>query len=103
MFWRKRAGTGRLPTERLDAVVTGRVQGVGFRWFVREQARALRLTGWVRNEGDGSVRVAAEGPPDALDALEARLREGPPGAAVRELRSGRGTATGVFERFDVER
>lgn len=63
-------------------VVTGRVQGVGFRWFVRLRAQALGVGGWVRNRPDGAVEVVATGDDGALDALEASLREGPPAAAV---------------------
>jgi acylphosphatase len=62
--------------------VTGSVQGVGFRWFVRELARALDLAGWVRNEPDGAVVLMAEGTPDALAQLEAAVRVGPAGARV---------------------
>ena len=68
---------------RLHAVVRGRVQMVGFRYFVVEEARALGLTGWVRNGDDGeSVEVVAEGPEDALRRLEEALRSGPRGARV---------------------
>ena len=66
--------------------VVGRVQGVGFRWFVRERARRERLAGWVRNLETGGVEVAAAGPEDALDALMRDVRVGPPGAWVRELK-----------------
>ena len=69
----------------LHVVVRGRVQGVGFRWFVRERARRLGLAGWVRNQRDGSVEVAARGAADALHALEAALREGPDGADVTSV------------------
>lgn len=62
--------------------VEGRVQGVGFRWFVRESARRLGLAGTVRNLEDGAVEIDASGPPDALGALERGVREGPPGASV---------------------
>jgi len=65
--------------------VTGRVQGVGFRYFVAAHARALGLTGWARNLLDGSVEVQAAGPADALATLEERLREGPPHARVAGL------------------
>lgn len=68
---------------RLEAVVRGRVQGVGFRYFVLREASALGLDGWVANQGDGSVRCVAEGPDDALEALLARVRDGPAGAHVR--------------------
>jgi acylphosphatase len=69
----------------LHVAVRGRVQGVGFRWFVRERARRLGLAGWVRNQHDGSVEVAARGAADALRALEAALREGPDGAYVMSI------------------
>ena len=69
----------------LHVVIHGRVQGVGFRWFVREQGRLLGVRGWVRNRPDGTVEVSADGDAAALEALKARLREGPPGAAVAEL------------------
>ena len=70
---------------RLQAIVRGRVQGVGYRYFVLREASALGLDGWVMNLGDGSVRCAAEGPDPALQALLARLRIGPAGAHVRDL------------------
>jgi acylphosphatase len=61
------------------------VQGVGFRWFVRERAHALRLAGWVRNLDDGSVEIAAQGEPSAIDALVAAAGEGPRGARVAQV------------------
>jgi acylphosphatase len=70
---------------RCHVVVRGRVQGVGFRWFVREQARRLDVAGWVRNRSDGCVEVAAEGTNDSIEALRQALREGPPGATVASV------------------
>jgi acylphosphatase len=72
-------------TGALHVVVRGRVQGVGFRWFVRERARRLGLAGWVRNRDDGSVEVHAEGEPDALHRLRQDLCSGPAGAKVSGL------------------
>jgi acylphosphatase len=69
----------------LHVVIRGRVQGVGFRWFVREQGRLLGVRGWVKNRPDGSVEVTADGDAAALEALRARLASGPPGADVTEL------------------
>lgn len=66
----------------LHVTVRGQVQGVGFRWFVRERARALGLSGWVRNDRDGSVRVYAIGPVTELQRLRSMLEEGPPTATV---------------------
>ena len=86
---------------RLEAVVRGRVQGVGFRMYVRRAARELGLTGWVANEPGGRVRCVAEGPADALDRLEAGIRRGPPGAWVERVDVQRWPATGEFEGFNV--
>jgi DNA ligase D-like protein (predicted 3'-phosphoesterase) len=65
--------------------VSGRVQGVGFREATRQKARELGLTGWVRNEEDGRVRVHAEGHDEARDALRGFLADGPSGARVDDL------------------
>lgn len=70
---------------RIEAEVTGRVQGVGFRHFTRRTARQLDLTGWVRNEPDGSVTVIAEGPRDRLEELVENLEDGPRRARVDGL------------------
>jgi DNA ligase D-like protein (predicted 3'-phosphoesterase) len=66
-------------------VITGMVQGVGFREATRRRARELGLTGWVRNAENGSVEMHAEGPPVAVEALTSFLREGPRGAAVTDV------------------
>jgi acylphosphatase len=63
-------------------VVTGRVQGVGYRYFVMREADALGVSGFARNRADGAVEVVAEGTEDSLARLEARLREGPAFAEV---------------------
>jgi len=69
----------------VQARVTGRVQGVSFRWYAQEQARRLGVLGWVRNEPDGSVLLHAEGDDDAVDALVGWCREGPGMARVRDV------------------
>jgi acylphosphatase len=89
------------PATRLEAVVRGRVQGVGFRFWVVRRATGLGLTGWVANEFDGSVRCVAEGSAAALDELEALLRAGPMGAIVEEVRAVRMPAVGAFRGFQV--
>jgi acylphosphatase len=89
------------PHQRLEAVVHGRVQGVGFRVHVRRAARALGLTGWVANEPDRRVRCVAEGPPEALDRLVVVLREGPPGAWVERVDVERLPATRELTAFDI--
>lgn len=63
--------------------VSGRVQGVGFRWFVEKHAAEIGLRGWVRNEDDGRVQVYAVGAPQELDRLAALLHQGPRMAEVR--------------------
>jgi acylphosphatase len=66
-------------------LVRGRVQGVGYRYFVQREADALGATGFVRNLPDGSVEVVAEGSDGVLAQLEARLREGPSFARVSDV------------------
>ena len=70
---------------RRHLLVLGRVQGVGFRWFARELAESLGLSGWARNREDGSVELEAEGPADGLDEFARRLRTGCPSARVDEV------------------
>jgi len=90
--------------ERITARVTGRVQGVGFRWWVLRQAETLGLTGWVMNaDNERSVDVVAEGDDPSLMELERRLAIGPPGCRVEEVRAQRGPASGEFSRFAITR
>jgi len=70
---------------RIDALVRGRVQSVGFRYFVRTAARRLDVTGWIRNEPDGTVRVVAEGQSDKLRHLLHALHTGPSLASVKSV------------------
>lgn len=66
----------------LHFLVQGRVQGVGFRWFVHREASELVLRGWVRNTEDGDVEIVATGEPADLDELRASIRRGPRGSRV---------------------
>jgi acylphosphatase len=66
-------------------IVRGRVQGVGFRWFVDNEARKLGLNGWVRNNADGTVEVLAIGSEQQLSALRSKLQEGPRAARVDQV------------------
>jgi acylphosphatase len=69
----------------LHFLVKGRVQGVGFRWFVHREASELELRGWVRNTEDGDVEVVAAGDVADLAELRASLRKGPRGSRVDNL------------------
>lgn len=89
------------PTERLEAVVHGRVHGVGFRVFARREARRLGLRGWVANEPGGRVRCVAEGPRDELEALLRELQAGPSGAWVDGVDVVWRAATDEFTAFDI--
>ncbi len=73
-----------METIRLE--ISGRVQGVGFRWFVVEKARELRLAGWVKNRSDGNVEIAAAGDRASLELLEAAVVAGPDGAQVKHVK-----------------
>jgi acylphosphatase len=86
---------------RLEAVVRGRVQGVGYRVYALGVARGLGLVGWVANESSGSVRVVAEGAPADLDRLVAALRDGPPSAWVERIDERRGPPTGGLDGFSI--
>lgn len=88
-------------TQRLEATVRGYVQGVGFRWFVVRLATQLGLTGWTANERDGTVRVVAEGSPQALDELLRLLHEGPAGANVERVDANRLPSVGAFRSFSI--
>lgn len=90
--------------QRLSARVVGRVQGVGYRWWVRTRADHLGLTGWVMNEpSERAVSLVAEGRPSALDELERLLWRGPAGARVDQVEASRAPASGTFQRFEVTR
>jgi acylphosphatase len=65
--------------------ISGRVQGVGFRYSTRQRARSLDVAGWVRNNADGTVEAVFEGEPERVDALVAWCRRGPGGARVDDV------------------
>jgi acylphosphatase len=83
-------------TRRL--VARGRVQGVWYRESMRQEALRLGVRGWVRNRGDGSVEAVVQGAREAVDALEAWARRGPPEARVDTLEVA--PADGAFESFE---
>jgi acylphosphatase len=83
-------------------LIQGRVQGVGFRWFVHREAAALGLKGWVRNTEDGHVEVVAAGEPDVLTELSLALHKGSRGSRVdrvieHQLEDAEGENLGAFQ------
>jgi acylphosphatase len=83
-------------------LVSGQVQGVGFRWFVARHARSLGLVGYARNLPDGRVEVVVSGPDDSLPALEQLLRAGPANAQVDQVeRSSDPAPVMVGKSFDI--
>src|SRR5580693_3133175 len=83
-------------------VVRGRVQGVGFRWFVEREAHILGIAGWVRNNADGSVEVLAQGTRDQLSGLHSRLREGPRAARVDTVEESEARPASGVTSFRIE-
>ena len=86
---------------RLHARVEGRVQGVGFRYFVQETAMSLGVSGWVRNRWDGSVEVLAEGERATLEQLLTALQRGPRMSFVSNVQVAWGDGMGVGGVFRV--
>jgi acylphosphatase len=80
--------------------VTGRVQGVGFRYYTRREAAGLGLNGYVRNMADGSVETVAQGPPDMVEKFLEKVSQGPPGSKVTDVRVDEIPA-GSWERFEI--
>jgi acylphosphatase len=82
-------------------VLSGRVQGVGFRWFALRWAEELGVRGWIRNQDGGTVESEAEGEPQAVAEFERRLRAGPAGARVDEVAVTELKAEGKASSFDI--
>ena len=87
---------------RLHAIVEGRVQGVGFRYFTQERATILGLTGWVRNRWNGTVEVVAEGSKEDVDILLKAIQRGPRAGTTRNVKVDWLEATGEFNSFRVK-
>ena len=81
--------------------VRGRVQGVGFRWFVEREAQILQIAGWVRNDPDGSVEVLAIGTTEQLAGLRSRLQEGPRAARVDGVEESEAEPVAGLNSFQV--
>jgi acylphosphatase len=82
-------------------LVRGRVQGVGFRWFVEREAHILQIAGWVRNNHDGSVEVLAMGTREQLAGLRERLQEGPRAARVDDVEESEADVVAGVSSFQV--
>ena len=83
-------------------LVRGRVQGVGFRWFVEREAHILKIAGWVRNNSDGTVEILAQGTRDQLIGLRSRLREGPRAARVDDVQESEAEPIKGLSSFRIE-
>jgi acylphosphatase len=83
-------------------LVRGRVQGVGFRWFVEREAHILSIAGWVRNNSDSSVEVLAQGTRDQLSGLRSRLQQGPRAARVDNVEESEAKAVPGLTTFRIE-
>jgi acylphosphatase len=86
---------------QMRATVRGLVQGVGFRMWTQRRARALGLSGYVRNLEDGSVEVVGEGPRESLEQFLAILRRGPESAEVRSVQVNWETCADRSDRFEI--
>lgn len=82
--------------------VTGRVQGVGFRYFVREVAAREGVTGYVQNRIDGSVEAYVEGEADAVTRVERAIRTGPGGAQVEDVHADNEEPSGAYKQFLIK-
>lgn len=88
-------------TKQLHAVISGRVQGVSFRYFTSLRATELGVDGWVRNQPDGTVEVTAEAPQETLEKFLTFLNKGPSGAQVTRVDIQWLDSTGEFEGFHI--
>ena len=82
-------------------IVHGRVQGVGFRWFVEREAGLLGLAGWVRNNDDGTVEALARGSAEQLESLSRKLHEGPRAARVERVEEAEAGSEGELKSFSI--
>lgn len=87
--------------KQVRVIISGDVQGVGFRAWTRAQAKNLGLAGWVKNREDGSVEATAEGDSGSLDEFVKRCQQGPQVAWVKHVDVTWSSATGEFTGFEV--
>ncbi len=83
--------------------IHGWVQGVGFRWFTRQAAEAVGVSGWVRNMPDGTVEVVASGAPGDLETFERRIHEGPASARVERIEEQTAADSEAGDKFEIRR
>jgi acylphosphatase len=96
------ASTERSAIQTRRFLVRGRVQGVGFRWFVEREAHILGIAGWVRNNHDGTVEVLAMGTREQLAGMRSRLREGPRAARVDDVEESEAEPVKSLNSFRIE-
>ncbi len=94
--------SGKSDEKVVRVVARGRVQGVGFRWHVREAARRAGIRGWVRNCEDGSVELLAAGDPAAVDRVIEAVRSGPPASRVDAVDVRPAAGVPIPEKFVVQ-
>ena len=82
-------------------LISGRVQGVGFRWFVKDAADREGVTGWVRNLPDGRVEALVEGELEAVTRVERFIRSGPPGARIQTVHVDIEPPTSAHKGFSI--
>jgi acylphosphatase len=95
------ASTEKSQTQARRFLVRGRVQGVGFRWFVEREAHILQIAGWVRNNHDGSVEVLAMGTREQLTGLRSRLQDGPRAARIDGVEESEAEPVAGLNSFQV--
>ncbi len=89
--------------EKVKIIVKGKVQGVGFRYYVLEKANELELTGYTKNLPDGSVETVAEGDPLSISKFIEIVKKGPQSAMVTEIAVDLGKSIGEFPDFEIRR
>src|SRR5438270_12557868 len=97
-----RSGAAMSDLQAKRYIVRGRVQGVGFRWFVEREAHTLGIAGWVRNNLDGSVEVLAMGTREQLAGLRSRLQQGPRAARVDNVEESESRPVEGLKSFRIE-
>src|SRR6267142_231989 len=102
MSWKITVVDQSIPQTARRFLIRGRVQGVGFRWFVEREAHILGIAGWVRNRSNGTVEVLAMGTRDQLSGLRSRLREGPRAARVDDVEESEAEPVKGLNSFRIE-